>query len=190
MEGFGLNVYGSSLAAMLHWEAVSWAIQEYILSETALMIKLIQYLLPNNSDNDILLESNIFNNFDFSMDEDDIEEINSMQLEIETTNDIHVILCVSQKLEMAVEDLKLNLSQHSKTEKTCLQYINYANITWTFIIASRTGDSHLHVITLQKMLHLLSATGHYNHAISARLSIQNMKQLPDSRPWLYEKLVV
>ena len=93
------------------------------------MIKLIQYLLPNNSDNDILLESNIFNKFDFSMDENDIEEINSMQLEIETTNDINVILCVSQKLEMAVEDLKLNLSQHSKTEKIWLQYMNYANIT-------------------------------------------------------------
>ena len=32
---------------------------------------------------------------------------------------------VFQKLEMAVEDLKLNLSQHSNTVKFWLQYMNY-----------------------------------------------------------------
>ena len=137
------------------------------MTESALMINLIQYYNNrDNRDNDILMESNIFGNLDFSMNEDDNEEINCIQLQIETTNDINVNLCVFQKLEMVAEDLKLNLSQHSKTAKFRSQDTNYVNIMRTFIRASRTGDWHLYLLTLEKMPHLFAAMLHQLDYIS------------------------
>ena len=123
------------------------------------------------------------------MNENDIEDLKNLQLQIEVTSDItNVNLDVFQKLEIALEDLKLVLSQHSKTARFWLQYKDYVHIIRTFIRASRTGDWHLYFVVLEKMLNLFAATGHRNYATSARLYIQIMKQLPESHPWLYKKL--
>lgn len=63
------------------------------------MIKLIQYILPNNRFNNILMKSNIFGNFGISINEDDIKEINSIKSQFETTNNININLHVFQKNE-------------------------------------------------------------------------------------------
>ena len=164
MEGSGLekafkNIYGdSSLASMLHGKAVSRGIRGHVLTESALMVKLIQYLLPNNKDNAIFMESNFSDNSIFSMNENDIEDIKNIQLEIESGNNVTVDSQVFQKLEMALENLKSVLSQHSKTARFWLQYMDYVNIIRTFIRPSRTGDWNLYFITLEKMLNLFAAT--------------------------------
>ena len=67
------------------------------MTESALMIKLIQYILPNNRYNNILMESNIFGNFGISINEDDIEKINSIESQFETTNNININLRAFQK---------------------------------------------------------------------------------------------
>lgn len=43
------------------------------------------------------MESNIFGNFGISINEDDIEEINSIESQFETTNNININLRAFQK---------------------------------------------------------------------------------------------
>lgn len=56
-----------------------------------------------------------------------------------------------------------------------------------YIAAERTGNWHLHLATVRKMVCLFAATAHINYAKSARLHLQNMMELQDNYPWLYEQ---
>ena len=91
---------------------------------------------------------------------------------------------VFQKLEIALEELKIYLSTHYKTANFWLQQMKYVNIVRNFIRASRTGDWHLYFITLGQMINLFDATGDRNYAKSAHLYLQIMQQLPESHSWL------
>ena len=53
--------------------------------------------------------------------------------------------------------------------------------------AERTGNWHLHLATVRRMVSLFAATSHINDAKSVRLHLQNMMELQDKHPWLYEQ---
>ena len=79
IEGSGLDkviktIYGdSSFASMLHDKAVARSIRAHILTESALTIILIKYLLPTN--NDMYLENSVRNGLDSSNMLNDVEGI-------------------------------------------------------------------------------------------------------------------
>ena len=56
-----------------------------------------------------------------------------------------------------------------------------------YISAERTGNWHLHLQTVQKMINLFAATAHINYAKSAKLHLQNMTELQQKHPWLYKQ---
>ena len=97
---------------------------------------------------------------------------------------------VVKKLDTYLEKLKEHLSTKSRTSKLWIQYMEYVGIMRQFIRAARSGDWNLNLISLQRMLNLFAATGHINYAKSARLYLQLMIDLPNTHPWLYQKLSV
>ena len=56
-----------------------------------------------------------------------------------------------------------------------------------FILAERTGNWHLHLVTMEQMINLFAATGHVHCAKSSRLYLQLMMDLQNDFPWLYKE---
>ena len=85
-----------------------------------------------------------------------------------------------------LHNLKLQLSAHSKTAKLWLEYLKYINILKQFIRAERCGDWGMHLDALENMLNLFAATGHIHYAKSARLHLQEMRELKTKHPFVYK----
>ncbi len=84
------------------------------------------------------------------------------------------------------ELLKLERCIHKyRTAKLWLEYIDYVDIVKLFIRAERMGNWNLHLVAIEKMFNLFTATGHSNYAKSSRLYLQLMRELPTDYPWLY-----
>ena len=58
-----------------------------------------------------------------------------------------------------------------------------------FIYVERTSNWKLHLHCVSKMLNFFAATGHSNYAKCARFYLQEMKELPNTHPWLYAKFI-
>ena len=56
-----------------------------------------------------------------------------------------------------------------------------------FIVAERTGNWHLYLVTIEQMINLFAATGHLHYAKSSRLYLQLMMDLKNDFPWLYKE---
>jgi hypothetical protein len=95
--------------------------------------------------------------------------------------------CV-ETLHNALSALKMQLAAESRTARLWIQYLDYIQILKDFIRADRTCDWPLHLASLRKMLNLFAATGHRHYAKSVRLYLQEMADLPQTRPWLHEQL--
>ena len=76
-----------------------------------------------------------------------------------------------------------------RTANYWYQYVQYVLRAKTFIRAERTGDWHLHLSSIEKMLNLFAATGHIHYAKSARLYLQQMLELPVKYPSVYDTFV-
>ena len=63
--------------------------------------------------------------------------------------------------------------------------LDYVAVLKQCIRAERTGDWDLHLDALSKMINLFAATGHIHYARSARLHLQQMKDLHLNFPWVY-----
>ena len=95
-----------------------------------------------------------------------------------------------QKLIESHESYVNLLQSKSRTAKFWLQYQRYVNVLKCFIKAERTGNWSLHLDALSNMINLFAATGHINYAKCARLHLQNMLELENNHPWVYEKFAV
>ena len=91
------------------------------------------------------------------------------------------------KLTLSLEEYKKLLEDSSRTAKLWLQYLYYIDIVRLFIGAERVGDWHLYLISVKKMINLFAATGHMNYAKCVRLHLQNMLDLKNTHPWVYER---
>lgn len=90
------------------------------------------------------------------------------------------------KLENTLDMYKSMLAERSPTAKLWLQYIEYMEILKLFIWSERTANWNLHLVAVGKMLNLFAATGHVNYAKSARLYLQQMRELPTDHPSVYQ----
>ena len=92
-----------------------------------------------------------------------------------------------QAFTNTLEDEKVILSTKSRTSKLWVQYLDYIKIVKIFILAERTGNLHLHLVTMEQMINLFAGTGHVHSAKSSRLYLQLMMDLQNDFPWLYKE---
>ena len=133
----------------------------------------------------------------------DLESNELRQLEEEEVNELKDIYeCLEKNYEEGMrrlnssstfmlvsdmlESLKEELRSYSRTSKLWLNYMAYVDILKQFVRAERCGDWELHLNAVEKMLNLFAATGHLNYAKSARLYLQEMRELKEKHPFVYQ----
>ena len=87
------------------------------------------------------------------------------------------------KLEECLLKYKELLAENSRIAKLWLQYMKL------FIQAERTGNWTLHLVAVGRMMNLFAATGHIYYARSSHLYLQQMLDLSNDHPWLYQCFV-
>ena len=76
-----------------------------------------------------------------------------------------------------LSSLKLSLSKRSCKAKLWIQYIEMIDILKKFIQTELTGNWNLHLQAIEAMLPYFAASSHFLFAKSARVYLQNMKEL-------------
>ena len=71
-----------------------------------------------------------------------------------------------------LENLKVTLSEDSRTAKLWILYKYYLDVLKRFIIAERTSDWSLHIDSTLRTLNLFASSGHVNYAKFVRMYIQ------------------
>ena len=74
---------------------------------------------------------------------------------------------IANQINSTVYRLLKDLSEESRTAKLWINYLNQSQMMRLFIYAERTGDFHLHLYCVQKMIPLFHASGHLNYAKSS-----------------------
>lgn len=174
MMGSGLEdalgqVYGSNAVShMLTGKAISRALRGHLLTEAALMTKLVSNVMPQTQ-------------------QDNLKELMVGVLdENVTASDVADSADVAV-LDQLLTDQKIMLTAQSRTARLWFQYLDYIVIIKEFITSERLGDWSGHLFAVNKLLNLFAATGHYHYAKSARLYLQTMNHLATTHPWLYQQ---
>ena len=177
MKGSGLEdlfgeVYAEhSVTHMMSGKAVSRALRAHFLAEAALTSLLFNMFIKEGSIDEVALQ--------FLSER--ILEAPRIKEKMEKINDSKAFRDISE----AISNSKNVLSQRSRTAKLWLLYLEYIAKLKQFILAERTSNWTLHIKSVFDMLNLFAATGHINYAKSARFYVQQMQELPDMHPWLY-----
>jgi len=87
------------------------------------------------------------------------------------------------------EGVRCALKDQRRTARLWITYIDLIDVLRQFIIGERTGNWLLHLESLQSMLPLSSVTGHANYTRSAGIYLQQMQNLPQTHPWLYDQFM-
>lgn len=97
-------------------------------------------------------------------------------------------VCSSPVFQRIYETLDAQKAKLSicPTGRLWLQYMTMVDVLRTFIKAERTGDFKLHLKTLQTMLPYLAASGHTHYTKSAHIYIQDMYDLKETNPKVYD----
>ena len=210
MKGSGLEealetVYGpNAVSQMMSGKAVSRALRGHFIVEAALVNKLLLAVLPveesplepivdrndseTNDDNFVLETHTSTMASGQNLDAVELQKINELYKGIEDKSVPVCDIAESKELVKLKECLlahKAFLAEKSRTAKLWLQYIEYVETLKVFIRAERTGNWYLHLLAVEKMLNLFAATGHIHYAKSARLYLQQMRELPSTHPWLH-----
>lgn len=203
MEGSGLQqlmetIYGkNTVQHIFSGKAISRALRSHFLVDSALRMKLIKRLWPDENEDNQISGADPFATFPEDgdtvrgtpMSQKDADELGSLYEGLGSTSlrsDELEQSTALNKLQTSLEKLKNSLSSSSRTAKLWLSYIDYVGIVKMFIRAERTSNWEEHLAAMEKMLNLYAATGHYNYAKSARLYLQMMLALEDKYPWLYK----
>ena len=107
---------------------------------------------------------------------------------INSNNEVEDVSIIVEKVENAIKNWKKEMTEF-RTANYWYQYVQYVSLENTFIRAERTGDWHLHLSSVKKMLNMFAATGHIHYAKSARLYLQQMLELPVKYPSVYDAFV-
>ena len=108
---------------------------------------------------------------------------------INSNNEVEDVSIIVEKVENAIKNWKKEMTEF-RTANYWYQYVQYVSIAKTFIRAERTGDWHLHLSSVEKMLNLFAATGHVHYAKSARPYLHQMLKLPVKYPSVHDAFVI
>lgn len=187
MEGSGLVealqcCYGpNAVTHMISGKAVDRAIRGHFLTESALFVLFLKNQLMSHEGNEVILSDLT------SQQMSDLKYLyeDALNKSSPFTESGQLPECF-EKLICSINNAKQKLLAN-RTAKLWLQYLEYIGLLKMFIRAERTGDWHLHLNCISRMLNLFAATGHTNYAKSARLYLQQMSDLPNTSPWLYQQ---
>ena len=171
MAGSGLSdamkcCYGeNTVKHILSGKAVARAVRAHCLVESALTIMLLKSIVSTD-----VFETHRHELHSFYTEISSNGYINNTD---EFPDSLHLI-------EHALQDLRMNLAEQSRTAKLWLQYLQYVAVLKLFLRAERTADWQLHLASIRRMVHLFAATGHNNYAKCARLYIELMTYISSS----------
>ena len=174
MKGSGLEelfaeVYAEhSVIHMMSGKAFSRALCAHFLTESTLMTLILTIIKEDE-------------NFDRSIIDKFFLEL-SLASTTKQQLDGNLNTPEFEKLSQAISDTKELLSKKSRTAKLWISYVNYVATIKKFIIAERISNWELYLEAVTEMLNLFAATGHINYAKSARLYIQQMRELQETHP--------
>ena len=163
MSGSGLKevlslIYAPvSVDKMLTGHAYARAIRGHLLTQLALgriILEKIDFSAEEKMEMEDLLE-----NFDSGTGEQRMED--------------QMFKVISEKVEIQLQ----KLTKNGPTAALWIQYFRMVILVKQFIEAERTGNWHLHLTTIAKMLPFFHAAGHFNYALSAHLYLQDMNDL-------------
>ena len=199
MENSGLSaaletIYGPiSVKHMLTGKAIAMSLRGHFLVESALMTNLLSTCLPvanhpsaepiindNNMNQDDAVVDDIDRSIFLEVDENDSDDFENGIRAINTSQEI-------ARLESILDCVKEKLKSESRTAKPWILYMFYMQVLKYFIRAERTRNWSLHVQSVRKMLNLFVATGHIHYAKCAWLYLQQMLQLEQNFPWVYDR---
>jgi len=173
MAGSGLEdvlqqKYGpDTVVHILQGKAYARAVRGHLLIESALMSKLLTFILPVENGSSV---SSQLDSVETVTSEDMLELeslVNWVWEEKLVADDCSVLQCKAlHKVEELLLSTKRKLSSTSRTACLWLQYIDYVSVMKQFIFAERTGNWHLHLKSVGDMLNLFAAMGHSNYAVS------------------------
>lgn len=189
MEGSGLQdtlemIYApNTVLQIISGKAYSRAIRGHILTDWALNTLLFTELYGTEDGADSADTEKIFSA------SDELMEFFTVYLgALEGHTDMRSIEENLSLAEVAKKfsSLKQSLSEKSRTAKLWIQYMEMIDILKKFIQAERTGNWDLHLQAVEAMLPYFAASNHFLYAKSARVYLQNMKQLETTNPDVFD----
>ena len=202
MQGSGLEqmletVYGkNTVVHIMSGKAVSRALRGHFLVDGALRRKLLSYIIGDElTETDehkktvsevSELEANVVD----PMQKEDFDKLSVLYQQVQDEAVALEDVSISQELQKLNEEVEKKMNhfkKNSRTAKLWLLYMHYVDIVKMFIRAERTGNWFEHLAATEKMLNLYAATGHMNYAKCARLYLQEMLDLKDNYPWLFDQ---
>ena len=176
MKGSGLEdlfaeVYAEhTVSHIISGKAVSRALRANFLTEAALILLLLKQVF----DDDMINSSHFNDQLTDALQHDNIASKEEF---------LQTDLC--RNVNKNLEELKMALSENSRTVRLWILYIYYLDVLKKFIIAERTSNWPLHIDSTIRMLNLFASLGHINYAKCTRMYIQKMQNLAQEYPWLY-----
>ena len=92
------------------------------------------------------------------------------------------------RIKSVIDSQKEKYSQFP-TAKLWVQFMTMMDIERTFIRSERTSDWKLHLSSLQAMLPYFAAAGHNHYTKSVWLYLQDMSDLPNTHPDIYQEYI-
>jgi hypothetical protein len=181
MEGTRLKniletVYGeNAVVHMMTGKAVQRALRGHLLVDKCLHSQLITEITKNEPEIQTLL--------------DQAEEVYFSLLSGEMLLGDAACSQVLIQLETIMDKKKSELSQNSKTNQLWLNYQRMVGMARMLIKADRTGSWLLHLQAVSNCLPVFAAAGHFNYLRSAHYYLQEMSNLEEKHPDVYQKFL-
>ena len=175
MKGSGLEelmgqLYGpNTLDHVMSGKAFARAIRGHIIIHDALVQLLLKCVVDDNYDytsGPVVLESDKDLGFSVANGSDIADVIKELYCstwnEKVTVTDYSILECEClQEINFALQKLKHCFAEQSRTSRLWVQYMEHVDLLKLFIVAERTSDWTLHLMTCYRMLALFAAAGHY-----------------------------
>jgi hypothetical protein len=112
-------------------------------------------------------------------------DVNEEQLTSHVLQNNNSLLTLDTNLQL----LCTLLAEQSRTAKLWIEYLKHIDILRSFIVAERTSNWEKHLSALSCMLPLFASQHHVNYAKSGFVYLQNMHDLEQKSPWLYQQFM-
>jgi hypothetical protein len=153
---FGVIYGADTVQHILSGKAYARAVRAHCLLQGALMTLLLQHILPGHADD----QTDAYDNTS-------VTETDDMQVRCLITNVLKESHSVAssdtledqvalKKIEVALDKIKLHLSEKSITARLWIQYIPYVGVVKQFLTAERICNWRLHLASVTEMLFVCS----------------------------------
>jgi hypothetical protein len=213
-DAFELLYGKKTVEHVMTGKAYKRAVRGHMLVTSALTAMLMQKLMPqlNAEENQMpavkLQDESVIDNLRLSEEQvsslhklyNDVllRKVNVVDEAVQEGNDVNEEQLTSHVLQNNNSLLTLNtnlqllctlLAEQSRTAKLWIEYLKHIDILRSFIVAERTSNWEQHLNALSCMLPLFASQHHVNYAKSGFVYLQNMHDLEQKSPWLYQQFM-